>query len=601
MSALQPPTKKPRFVAVSVTVEGSPAGPTIASVSLVRSKRNATTDDLGIDILPTVFGWLELRPLLAVRLVSKSWNEASRLASPSVNVSPNNSDDGRLRETGEVLEAGTRLLPQIHRMFPKAGGLQLRPPALGTSALATVRSFQYLKELVLSEDDASWSLRNEEVPIGPIFQISNLEGITFHNCRNLSWDLSMVRGTPHLKRLIVLGREHKNSYIVGALSSLAELANLRTLKLSTCDNITGSTGDLCPCSNLRHLDPPPRVTGALSGFATLANLCILNSRQCLNITGSIADLRPCSKLRRLDLPENLVLDDSTALATLSRDDFPSLREFRTYALVTITRGLTEISSPFRFQSLTTIHAATRPDFSWNLELLRFVPNLQNLVARHTREGHLEGNLRSLRHLKNSLVHLDLLNNNRIQGSLADLRDFTKLVFVDVTNCPLLEPLPPSFGSGDFSALGKLKGEMPIWRVKDAPQILDFFYTRGLIHSDSVNSLYFMLHENSPDRYTPDLNIQRMKHRGLSAPPFMIELIAAYSCTGWRWRNDASLTCYSLYYFETMWLENANEDGNDALVYMTKKHLGPFRGLNSPPDTKEEYEKLVRGFLDPHDN
>ena len=88
VTALQPPTKKPRFVAVSVTVEGSPAGPTIAPVSLVRPKRNATTDDIGIDILPTVFGWLELRPLLSVRLVSKSWNEASRLASPSVNVSP---------------------------------------------------------------------------------------------------------------------------------------------------------------------------------------------------------------------------------------------------------------------------------------------------------------------------------------------------------------------------------------------------------------------------------------------------------------------------------------------------------------------------------
>ena len=144
--------------------------------------------------------------------------------------------------------------------------------------------------------------------------------------------------------------------------------------------------------------------------------------------------------------------------------------------------------------------------------------------------------------------------------------------------------------------------MPIWRVKDAPQILEFFYTRGLVHSDSVNLLHFVLHESSPDRYTPGLNIQRMKHRGLSAPPFMIELVAAYSCTGWRWRNGASFTSCSLYYFETVWLENAKEDdgGNDALVYMTKKHLGPFRGLNFPPDTKEEYETLVRGFLDAHE-
>lgn len=388
----------------------------------------AGMQSLSAEILLKLFAFLDWRQLVTLRPVCKLWKKTTRSTSPSIDLSPYGH------------------LSCLYWLFPRAACIAISSaPDAGAhpraapyptlvERLTPICTFRNLTKLVLTRVvQRSQAIENKYCR--NIFQVRTLEELVFESCEHISFDLSMVSGTPRLRQLIVkLG---ENDGVTGNLSTLKVLKDTLThLALNNCGNVAGSLSDLKEFFRLEHLD--------LEGATDIET----------------NDCKPGS--------------------------FPSLEilDGETYAAV--SSDLHRRSIQFTFHRLTSVTINGRIE----LELFRFAPNLREIDCS---DGIVKGDLSDLRFLRDSLCRINLRNNRYLTGSIGDLRDFSLLENLNLENCPKLYPVTPCLRSSDFPSLKKLNAHIPLKCVSDAAPLMELLFNRRAIKNVGVT-----LCKESPD-------------------------------------------------------------------------------------------------------
>jgi len=266
--------------------------------SLPQSPAPSEADILSINILPSIFGFLDWKDILHVR-VCKKWRDAATetLVSPSYEpkvildecgyIIPPKEDDleesfqfnvcsGSSYAALEVLKTALPKLQQIHlSAFEQENeeGIRKANLFLPQSELPPLAKFmdgedrnvrannnskrRYISYDVIIITNFKY-LRNliiEDAPLNGkyncIFNLPNLRDLSIFNCNDLIWDLDMLSGLPLLEELHC----ENNAGVSGDIMSLAILKDtLRELTITKCDGITGDIMSLASFPNLEELD-----------------------------------------------------------------------------------------------------------------------------------------------------------------------------------------------------------------------------------------------------------------------------------------------------------------------------------------------------------
>ena len=260
----------------------------------------------------------------------------------------------------------------------------------------------------------------------------------------------------------------------------------------------------------------------------------------------------------------------------------------------------------------------------DLETLSALPLLKELELSLNRSQRLNGNLISLRSLKDTLEKLIAYG---IEGDFMTLADFPRLKKlglgdgvtgdirdIRVHDFPALEVISlPSTVKGGY--------EYDFQRISDVPsfmQALQFLLRRtptlfkehridGNCHYHNGLGLDWRLSQNSPDRYGDiqrDWANESRTEIIPSSPPFNLQLIHKGSRLGWSWYGCgySSIGEYTRSSCEINWLDpesKQNEDVErfDETCILHSEHVDVeinfFRGYHEPPN-ELEYRRLCDG-------
>ena len=273
------------------------SGHTTNKSPLPQSPAPSDADLLTINILPSIFGFLDWKDILRVR-VNKKWRDAATetLVPPSFEpkivldecgcIIPRKEDDleesfqfnvcsGSSYAALEVLKTALPKLQQIHLSAfeqPNEEGIRkanlflpesLLPPlakfmdgidpnirAINSKRryisydVSIITNFKYLRNLII-----------EDAPLNGkyscLFNLPNLRDLSIFNCNDLIWDLDMLSGLPLLEELHC----ENNAGVSGDIKSLAILKDtLRELTMVKCDGIKGDIMSLASFPILEELE-----------------------------------------------------------------------------------------------------------------------------------------------------------------------------------------------------------------------------------------------------------------------------------------------------------------------------------------------------------
>jgi len=265
---------------------------------LPQSPAPSEADLLTINILPSIFGFLDWKDILRVR-VCKKWRDAATetLVPPSYEpkvtldecgyIIPRKEDDleesfqfnvcsGSSYAALEVLKMALPKLQQIHlsafeqqneegirkanlflpqsELPPLAkfmDGIDPNPHANNCSKrryisfdVNIITNFKYLRNLIIEDAPLNGKYKC-------IFNLPNLRDLSIFNCNDLIWDLDMLSGLPMLEELHC----ENNAGVSGDIKSLCILKDtLRELTIAKCDGIKGDIMSLACFPNLEDLD-----------------------------------------------------------------------------------------------------------------------------------------------------------------------------------------------------------------------------------------------------------------------------------------------------------------------------------------------------------
>jgi hypothetical protein len=166
-----------------------------------------------------------------------------------------------------------------------------------------------------------------------------------------------------------------------------------------------------------------------------------------------------------------------------------------------------------------------------------------------------GNIRSLRVLKDTLENVEISHSDNVSGSFMDLADFPHLRALYLRNTAVTGDIR-DIGKDDFSKLEQLTLPKEVYggfgyellRISDAPELMRALYLLKKEHpSLIVNDWIGYLPQDSPDWYEwyEEIDIGEAS----ISPPFLISLVEAGSRIGYRWKCDLELQ-----HCEVNWLD-----------------------------------------------
>ena len=524
----------------------------VAAAHAVESSASpASITSLGGELLVRAFNYLGWEDVLIGRAVCISWRDEARLSSPNVRTMIRHTGSGMLFS----LMSLRQLLPRIENMrlycYDEIG--TIRP----------VTDFAHLRSLCL--DDVRLEGSHPY-----LFQMPNLEVLDIGSKEDLEWDLDMVSGLPRLKEL----RCHRNYRLTGSLRSLCRLSGTLThLELLSCDRVVGTLKDI----------------GALR-----STLVDLELRGCERVSGSLNDLRRFCHLKYFDL---LGTDVRADVSEVRAGDFAALNWHLNGKML---RALVKLGSAAASSRGFTLNSITRLDARGpetgcyvDLDLVSIFPNLREVHSDFVCT--FKGGLSNLRVLSNVLREVYLLGCKGVVGPLSILRDCIHLKKLELKGTNVVADVE-NIGPNDFPSLTDFSGIGHPFRVKDAPAFMSLLHEKR-----SYESRYLQcLHPSSLDFYIP--NLQDLpagdRRERLECHPFKLEFVKVGPRMGWRW-SAASKG----YYFETNWFDPTplpSDEGYetycDNVEIVTKKNLGPFRGMNIPPATEKEYKDVATAYI-----
>jgi len=506
---------------------------------------------LGQEILVRVLDYLTWTNILVGRAVCSTWRDTARHARPDL------SNDGIDGDTGTEMISR---LTSLRSVLPKTRELRLSCRGQ-ISSIRPVVGFKHLRSLGLTEVGLSG--------FHPyLFQMPTLEVLKTASNEHFEWDLEALSGLPLLKRLYCYGNQRLTC-------SLRRLSSI--------------------CGTLTHVDLEGcvQVTGTLADIGDLCHTLVqLDLERCEQVTGTLNDLRGFKSLEAVSLEGSGVEAD---ISKAGPGDFCAIKDVDVIMLQALTRRLDSTSNHFVLSSVTHLDLSEFEDeFDVDLGLVSFFPNLQEL--RCECQSSVKGSVRSLRVLRPNLVELSLICCSEVTGALSDLRDFPKLKKVDLKGTKVT-PDMQNIGPNDFPSLSDPMSDICVLRlVSDVPAFMRFLFEKKLHDFHSTRSIAF----NSPDSCHPNLRDLPGGdgRKDLSRSPFKLQFVKVGPRVGWRWT-----TGWENYYFETNWLDPQplpSDDGYSEYCQevesKTKENLGPFRGLQDPPATDEEYKELAAAFI-----
>jgi hypothetical protein len=278
------------------------------------SDHMVTLDDLSVDLLADIFGFLDgPKDIMCKRQVCRKWEEAVRKTIVPLSEFCVNSlaKFDAMRVMTEALLNLQRIklgpLGEGHKYGAgqdpdEAQAAETETAHYTTHDIEIISNFSKLR--VLTIDARDYYIQSSELgfetPFRPNGSVLNgrypflfnsfplLQKLSIFECENLKWDLEMLAGLPMLKELDCVSTEWLsgiNKCMTGNISSLRVLKDtLEKVSIIGCENVEGNLMDLADFPQLKELD--------LGGTA---------------VTGDIRDIgeRDFSSLEHLNLPDSV--------------------------------------------------------------------------------------------------------------------------------------------------------------------------------------------------------------------------------------------------------------------------------------------------------
>jgi hypothetical protein len=236
---------------------------------------------------------------------------------------------------------------------------------------------------------------------------------------------------------------------------------------------------------------------------------------------------------------------------------------------------------------------------WDLEMLAALPVLKELEC--VNNYWMNGNIKSLRVLKDTLEKVTINNCDHVEGNFMDLADFPHLEDLQLEDTAVTGDIR-DIGENDFSFLeyvdlpkGVYGGSgYELQRISDGPDLIRSVHLLKKQHPllDIPETWFAKLSEDSPEYY------ESVDDDG-DSPPFYICFVEAGSRFGYRWETDDSTPC------EVNWLDpEPDSESSDYVEYITRlrqidDEVTTYRGFYQPP-TEEEYNRLWERNADEND-
>ena len=243
---------------------------------------------------------------------------------------------------------------------------------------------------------------------------------------------------------------------------------------------------------------------------------------------------------------------------------------------------------------------------FDLDMLAGLPSLKALYCYENRC--MNGNIHSLRVLKDTLDKVRIEYCENVEGNFMDLADFPHLTELRLDDTAVTGDIR-DIGDNDFSSLEEQlilpKGvyggaSNKLQRISDGHDLVRAVY---LLHKqrpillDIKEWIEFevvvgRLSEHSPDWYRSAASFR--------SAPFSIHFVQAGPRIGYRWQNKFSNSC------EVNWLDPEPDRESSEYEKYTEElleaegDLEMYRGLNQPP-TEEEYNRLLQRIADENIN
>lgn len=257
-------------------------------------------------------------------------------------------------------------------------------------------------------------------------------------------------------------------------------------------------------------------------------------------------------------------------------------------------------SLFNFPHLRRLHISNALFLKWDLELLRGLPSLEELIFTGKREFaarvQVKGNIQSLRIQKDTLKKVHICHCNHIEGDLTDLADFPYLAELNLFGTSVKGDVR-NIQANHFPAIKHLSlpdtvhGASTFKRIDDVPGTMKTISFLKKRTPTLFRGRYWYLSESSLDWYRGSAEPMDPK------PPFGVELVKAGKRIGWRWTNAETRSLRRNFApCEVNWIDPEPSEGEDYAVYEKELHnirrgSDLYRGLYQPP-TMEEYKKLL---------
>eukprot|EP00984_Skeletonema_dohrnii_P032405 scaffold26504_cov228-Skeletonema_dohrnii-CCMP3373.AAC.12 len=176
------------------------------------------------------------------------------------------------------------------------------------------------------------------------------------------------------------------------------------------------------------------------------------------------------------------------------------------------------------------------DLKWDLDELARLPVLKELYLEWNPQ--LEGNINSLRALKDTLAKVEIIDCKKVEGSFMDLADFPHLTELDLRDTAVAGDIR-EIGKRDFPVLKRLCLPKDVYggygqefqSVSDAHDVISVLYSfRKRRFSSLLKDWSGKLSEDSPDWYDPDPDAS------YNLGPMYVLFVEAGSRVGYRWET-----------------------------------------------------------------
>jgi hypothetical protein len=218
----------------------------------------ASFDDLSVDVLANILGFLSLKHIMCSRRINKKTMEAVKKTIVPLTEFCVNSV-----ERYNAVNVMTRAMPNLQKIHLRSLGRSRdrrrhkwsdgedpnEEVTAGTANytshdIGIISNFRKLRILEISSAGL-----NGIYPV--FFNFPLLQKLCIYSCYGLKWNMEMLAGLPLLKELMCRG----TNYVTGNISSLRALKDtLEKVNVYSCDNVEGNLMDLADFPQLKVLN-----------------------------------------------------------------------------------------------------------------------------------------------------------------------------------------------------------------------------------------------------------------------------------------------------------------------------------------------------------